>query len=107
MTDKLSLPDTPSLATPAPDGRMFAPSAARNIGPICDVVAQHAPDTGPALEIASGTGEHIAALAQRLPDHAVHREDVLHRARGETDGTHTLAHGLGLPGHRDVGSTHI
>lgn len=67
MTDKLILPDTPSVATPGADGRLFAPSAARNIGPICDVVAAHAPETGHALEIASGTGEHVAALAARLP----------------------------------------
>lgn len=57
-----------SLAETAPDGRMYAPAAARNVGPICEVVAQHAPDSGKALEIASGTGEHVAALALRLPN---------------------------------------
>ncbi|WP_319826031.1 DUF938 domain-containing protein [Thalassovita sp.] len=56
-----------SQAETAPDGRMYAPSAARNAGSICDIVAQHAPETGTALEIASGTGEHVAALARRLP----------------------------------------
>lgn len=47
--------------------RLFAPSAARNIGPIADVLAHHAPKTGKALEIASGTGQHVAVLAGRIP----------------------------------------
>ena len=67
MSDKLILPDTHSLADTAPDGRMYAPSAARNIDAIIAVVAEHAPKQGAALEIASGTGEHAAALARHLP----------------------------------------
>lgn len=48
-------------------GRLFAPSAARNIEPIADLLEYHAPAQGRALEIASGTGQHIAVLAGRLP----------------------------------------
>jgi len=47
--------------------RLFAPSAARNIEPIAEVLAHHAPTSGKALEIASGTGQHVAVLAERIP----------------------------------------
>ena len=59
--------EIPSFAETGPDGRMYAPAAARNIEAIAAVVAEHAPETGLALEIASGTGEHVAELARRLP----------------------------------------
>ncbi|CUH63667.1 hypothetical protein TG4357_00815 [Thalassovita gelatinovora] len=66
MTHKLSLPDTHSLAESSNDGRMYAPSAARNKDAICTLVSAHAPLSGRALEIASGTGEHACALAACL-----------------------------------------
>jgi hypothetical protein len=50
------------------NGRLFSPSAARNIKPIADVLAHHAPKAGQALEIASGTGQHVAIFAGRLPN---------------------------------------
>ncbi len=65
MTNRLTLPDAPQTDA---TGKMFAPSAARNCDDICDVVAHHAPTQGRALEIASGTGQHITALAARLPN---------------------------------------
>lgn len=49
------------------DTRLFAPSAARNIGPLSDLLAQYAPADGSALELASGTGQHVVAYAARLP----------------------------------------
>ena len=67
MPRRLSLPDSASVAVPDEEGRLFAPSAARNRDAITAVVARLAPDTGRALEIASGTGQHVAALAERLP----------------------------------------
>jgi len=48
-------------------GRLFAPAASRNIEPISDVLAHHAPSSGRALELASGTGQHVAVLAGRIP----------------------------------------
>ncbi|MGH1466876.1 MAG: DUF938 domain-containing protein [Cognatishimia sp.] len=57
-------------------GQLFAPSAARNTQPIVDliasIVATFPAETGHnqttnALELASGTGQHIVALAKRLP----------------------------------------
>ena len=68
MTRRLDLPDTASVATPGDGGKLCAPSAERNAGPICDLVAAHGPATGRALELASGTGQHAVALARRLPD---------------------------------------
>lgn len=72
----LNLPDSASIATPTSDGRMHAPSAARNATAICDLVAHFAPDHGAALEIASGTGEHIVQLAARLPGMMWHPTDI-------------------------------
>lgn len=44
-----------------------APAAARNVGPIGDVLADWLPAGGLVLEIASGTGEHAIAFASRFP----------------------------------------
>lgn len=44
-----------------------APAAARNVGPIGDVLEEWLPAGGLVLEIASGTGEHALAFARRLP----------------------------------------
>jgi SAM-dependent methyltransferase len=44
-----------------------APAAARNMGPIGDVLAEWLPAGGLVLEIASGTGEHALAFARRFP----------------------------------------
>ena len=67
MTDRLKLPVYTGFAESDEQGRMHAPSAARNVGALCDLVAAHAPEGGAALEIASGTGQHTVALARRLP----------------------------------------
>jgi hypothetical protein len=50
------------------DGRWFAPAAERNQAPILEVLARELPPTGRVLEIASGTGQHIARFAQSLPN---------------------------------------
>ncbi len=48
--------------------RLISPSAARNAGPILTVLEGIAPPTGRALEIASGTGEHVLHFAHAMPD---------------------------------------
>ena len=57
---RLTLPDS---AAQTKGGRRNAPSAERNLPAITEVLAEVLPDTGLALEIASGTGQHIAAFA--------------------------------------------
>ncbi len=48
--------------------KLIAPSALRNMDPIRDLMLQVAPPRGRALEIASGTGQHVVAFARALPD---------------------------------------
>jgi len=45
----------------------FSPAAARNKQPILDVLLKTLPTQGSALEIASGTGQHVAWFAAALP----------------------------------------
>jgi SAM-dependent methyltransferase len=49
------------------DGRHFSPSAARNREPIREVLEKVLPRSGTALEIGSGTGEHVVCFAKALP----------------------------------------
>lgn len=57
-----------SIAQGRDDGRMSAPSAARNMAPVLDAMAPFVPAQGVALELASGTGEHIVAYARKFPN---------------------------------------
>ncbi|MEP4718105.1 MAG: DUF938 domain-containing protein, partial [Nitratireductor sp.] len=66
MTAKL--PPSASVALPTRGAMLHAPAADRNKDALCDLLRDHAPQTGRALEIASGTGQHIAAFARALPD---------------------------------------
>ncbi len=61
------LPPTASVATPLDGARLHAPSAERNAPALCDLLLAHAPAHGAALEIASGTGQHVAVFAAALP----------------------------------------
>lgn len=46
----------------------FASAAERNSQPILDVLRMAAPKAGRALEIASGTGQHVCAFARAFPE---------------------------------------
>ncbi|MEI4234642.1 DUF938 domain-containing protein [Roseovarius sp. D22-M7] len=46
---------------------MHAPAAARNADAITEALCAIAPETGRALEIASGTGQHAMAFARAMP----------------------------------------
>lgn len=48
--------------------RRHAPAAARNLQPILAVLRDVLPASGIALEVASGTGQHIVAFAAAFPD---------------------------------------
>lgn len=93
MPRRLTLPDSASVANAGDDGRMFAPSAARNMGPIRDLICAHAPATGRALEIASGTGEHVVELARALPGLHWQPSDIDDARRRSVD-AHACACGL-------------
>ncbi|OIQ31854.1 MAG: methyltransferase [Alphaproteobacteria bacterium MedPE-SWcel] len=62
-----SVPGQASVAENTAGGKLFAPSAARNLPSLLEVVTAHAPARGRALEIASGTGQHVVGLARALP----------------------------------------
>lgn len=62
------LPSTASVAEPTEDGRLVAPSAEKNMGPLCKVLRDCAPKDGRAIEIASGTGQHCVAFASSCPN---------------------------------------
>lgn len=57
----------------AEDGdRLTAPAAARNLAAIRDALVPRLPPSGHVLEIASGTGQHVAAWAAARPDLVFH-----------------------------------
>ena len=62
-----ALPPSASMAQTQKGAKLFAPSAARNVDALVDLLWAHAPSQGSALEIASGTGQHITAYAAALP----------------------------------------
>ena len=59
MPKRESLPKSASVANPHSDGRLIASSATRNFALILALAKRVAPESGKALEIASGTGQHI------------------------------------------------
>ena len=67
MGHRQNLPQTASVANYESDGRLNAPSAVRNAEPIFELVRKTAIKSGNALEIASGTGQHVVKLAAALP----------------------------------------
>jgi SAM-dependent methyltransferase len=60
--------DIASIAQPHEGARLSAPAAQRNVEPLTALLRHHAPTTGRALELASGTGEHALAFARAFPD---------------------------------------
>ena len=67
MTKPRSLPNTASIAEQGNGAKLVAPSATRNAGDISALLADFAPAEGHALELASGTGQHMAVFAAAIP----------------------------------------
>jgi SAM-dependent methyltransferase len=67
MTPRRPLPETASVAHPVSGARLSAPAAERNASAITQALQDIAPPSGRALEIASGTGQHVIAFARALP----------------------------------------
>lgn len=49
------------------DARLVSPASTRNTEPILAVLSARLPERGRALEIASGTGQHVVAFAEAFP----------------------------------------
>ena len=67
MNQRGALPSTKREVSTGDNGRLNAPAAVRNADAIVQMLRDVAPATGHALEIASGTGQHIVQLAAALP----------------------------------------
>lgn len=66
-SDRFQTLNTGSTAVTSDDGRLVATSALRNVDAICAVLSSYVPAAGHALEIASGSGQHIARFAAEFP----------------------------------------
>ena len=58
------------------NGRLYSPSAERNCSTIVKLISKNIPNNGQALEIASGTGQHIIQLGSQLSDITWQPSDV-------------------------------
>ena len=67
MNHRKNLPTSACVTNIEGDGRLIAQSAVRNAEPIVELVKNTAIKSGNALEIASGTGQHVVKLAAALP----------------------------------------
>lgn len=67
------------------DARLFYPSTDRNREPILGVLRQCLPETGTALEIASGSGEHVVHFARAFPGLIFQPSDPLEECRASVD----------------------
>ncbi|MDA7963956.1 DUF938 domain-containing protein [Ruegeria sp.] len=73
---KRQLPPNASVASEIDNGRLIAPAASRNVDALCALVQRIAPAHGNALELASGTGQHVASFARALPDMHWHPTEI-------------------------------
>lgn len=61
--------------------KQFSPFAERTKERVCDALRPHLPVAGTVLELASGSGQHIAFLAEAFPDLTWIPSDISDRAR--------------------------
>jgi len=92
MPPKLS--EIASLAHKGEGARLIAPSAERNADAICDLLDAVATHDGAALELASGTGQHVPRFAARLPGLHWQPSDIEAARRASID-AHATDSGLG------------
>lgn len=79
------LPSTASVAQAIEGAKLNAPAALRNVDALCDLLLREAPTTGSVLELASGTGQHVVAFAQALPDLMWHPSELAADRRASID----------------------
>lgn len=80
-----SVPGQASVADTTEGGKLFAPAAARNLAPLLEVLQRHVPHKGQALEIASGTGQHVVGFAEALPGLQWQPSDIDRARRASID----------------------
>lgn len=80
-----ALPPSASVAQSTDGAKLFAPSAARNAGVLVSLLQDHAPPQGTALEIASGTGQHVTGFAAALPGLHWHPTEIDPARRASID----------------------
>ena len=68
MVLRRTIPATASVVKKMNGDRLHSPAAAKNVGHITELVCSVSPKNGTALEIASGTGQHIIRLAAVIPN---------------------------------------
>lgn len=92
------------------DKRLFSSAAARNVGPLLEVIvpklraAKSAGAPPRLVEIGSGTGQHAVALARQLPDWTIEPSDpnANHIASIDAWRAHANAPNLAAPVSRDI-----
>ena len=67
------------------EDRQYAPAAARNRGPILNVLRSILPLSGSVIEAASGTGEHVVHFARTFPNLNWQPSDPSREARHSID----------------------
>jgi hypothetical protein len=67
------------------DARMYSPTTARNREPILQVLRRHLPSRGLVLDIASGSGEHVAHFSPAFPGLVFQPSDPDAQARASID----------------------
>lgn len=85
------LPPSASIAHEDEGAKLHAPSADRNAPALCEVIQKYAPSKGTALEIASGTGQHITAYARAMPHLHWHPTEIDAQRRASIDAYTTQA----------------
>jgi hypothetical protein len=68
LVSRKNIPTTASVVQEKSGGCLHSPAAERNSAHIIELVCSYSPTSGNALEIASGTGQHIVELAATLPE---------------------------------------
>lgn len=81
----MKLPPSASVANPSEGAMLHAPAAVRNADVLTALIAAHAPETGDALEIASGTGQHVVRFAAQCPELRWHPTEVDPARRASID----------------------